>query len=475
MAYGGSTSSLPHWAASLALVAAAISGCATGPTASQRISATGIPLQWQSSSSPAGRDEDSLARWWHQFNDATLDELIAEALQGSPDIRTAISTVREARALYGSERANLFPSVVATVYGQGSKGQDRQTELVTRTESYGASLDAGWEVDLFGRERYAVSATYAQYLQSEENYRNVQATLAAEVAAAYVAFRSYEAQITVLEQSIETRSETLQLAEWREKAGLASALDTQQSVSALEQARASLPSLRQSLDQLRNTLALLCGKRPGELDSQLSAQRDVPRAADDLAVGIPADTIRQRPDIRAAERALEAAVARTHSAQRARFPSLSLSGSIGIEALRAGDLRSPNQTVSTVLANLTAPIFNAGQIRAQIDIQREQEEQAFLGYEATVLNALSEVENALIAQRRNEERIAALDRAIHAAREAATLAGQQYQAGQVDMLTVLDAQRTLLSVEQQRATTLADLANAHIQLYKAAGGGWARS
>ncbi len=463
---------LSQGAVLLALATIGLTGCALTPATDRHLSTIAVPTQWQSSYRTATRDEASLVQWWRQFNDATLNQLIAESRRVSPDIRITISRVAESRARYGSEQAELFPSVNGTISGQGSKARNRQTSQTTRAEVYGSSIDASWEIDLFGRIRQTVAAARADLAESEENLGNAQATLAAEVASAYVAFRSYETQISVLERSIKTRSQTLQLTEWREKAGLASALDTQQSVSTLEQARSALPALYEALEQSRNKLALLCGKVPGELDLLLTTKGSVPRAAVSIAIGIPADTLRQRPDIRAAERSLEAAVARTRAAELRQFPSLSLSGSVGIEALSAGSLFSPQQSAVSLLVNLTAPIFNAGRIRSQIKIQSEQEEQAFIAYESAVLMALSEVENALISGQRNQERITVLDRAVAAARTAATLAEQQYQAGRVDLLVVLEAQRTLFSVEQQQVTTLADLAEAHIQLYKAVGGGW---
>jgi outer membrane protein, multidrug efflux system len=264
----------------------------------------------------------------------------------------------------------------------------------------------------------------------------------------------------------------LQLTQWREQAGTGDALDSQQAISSLEQARASVPSLQQTVIQTRNQLALLSGRTPGALDTLLAPAGPLPATPAQIASGIPAETLRQRPDVRASEYGVMAAAARTSSARRERLPSLTLSGSIGVEALKAGKLFDPQTVVSSVLGSLTAPIFDAGRIRNSITIQSEQEKQSLIAYESTVLTALSEVENALVSVSRNAERLATLQRAAAAARSAESLASLQYQAGQVDLLTVLDAQRTLLSVEQQVVSTNADELAAHIQLYKALGGGW---
>lgn len=459
-------------AIAVGLIALLASSCASSGNGSTHRAPVSPPDAWKNGDSAQPSQVADLATWWQRFNDPVLDDLIAEALRASPDIRTALTRIDEARARYGIERAAQIPSVNAGVSAQGSRTRNRPTDAVVKTESYRAGLDASWEIDLFGRQRQTTAAARADLAQTEENFFALQASLAAEVAQIYVTFRSTATQLDIVRRALATRTETWQLSAWREEAGLASALDTQQSLSALEQARASIPQLEETLEQTRNQLAILLGKTPGALDDLLSAQRTVPFASGEIAVGIPADTLRQRPDVRAAEQALLAATARTRAAQRQRFPSLSLSGSIGVDALKAGKLFSPQNSVASAAANLAAPIFDAGRIRQNIRLQTAAEERAFIAYESTVLTALADVENALVATSRTQERIAAIDRAAEAAQLAATLAQQQYEAGQVDLLTVLDSQRTLLSLEQQQVSARADLSFAHIQLFKSLGGGW---
>lgn len=460
-------------AVAAALVLGSLGGCANSPASLRGTSTVTIPSAWQQEKPTAVPVPSDLARWWAQFNDPVLNEVVASALRTSVDVRTALSRISESRARYRLDRADYFPMLSASASGQSNRAENRQTDIVSTDRRFSAGLDASWEIDLFGRQRALVRAAAADLAQTEANYHAAQVSLIAEVATAYVSLRSATAQIAVVERSLATRQETVQLTRWREQAGLVSALDTQQSVSLLEQARASLPPLYQAAEQTRNQLALLSGLLPGALDTLLAAERPVPIAMENIAIGIPADTLRQRPDIRAAEAALEAATARTLASQRRRFPSLSLSGTLGVEASRFGDLTSPTTAVANAVGSLTAPIFDAGRIRQSIRIQTALEEQAFIGYEASVLTALSEVENALIAERRTQERLGVLVHAITAAESAATLAQQQYEAGSVDLITVLDAQRTLLSLQQQQVTTKADRAAASIQLYKALGGGWA--
>ena len=452
----------------------ALTSCANTGSREKIENAVGVPAAWQQgTASSETLDTAALTRWWERFNDPVLNELIAGALRSSPDIRTALSKISEYRARRGVEKAALFPALDAAASGGRTRTNNNETNIITKSESYSASLDASWQVDLFGRQKQTLNAASADLAQTEENYYGAQVSLAAEVATAYVNLRSAEAQLAVVEHSLGTRVETVQLTQWREQAGTGNALDTQQSLSTLEQARATIPTLQLTIAQAINQLALLSGRTPGALDTLLAAPCPVPAIPAALAIGIPAETLRQRPDVRAAERGVEAAFARTKAAKRQRLPALNLSGSVGVEALKAGKLFSPESTVTSVLGSLSAPIFDAGRIRANITIQSEQGKQALNVYETKVLTALSEVENALVAVKRNAERQDILSRATTAAREAATLAGLQYQAGQIDLLVSLVAQRTLLDLEQQEVTTATDRTSAYIQLYKALGGGWA--
>lgn len=458
----------PYWFALASLPCAALLGETPPPAASQ----VAVPAQWHAGTATGQLDTAALASWWKRFDDPVLDQLIAQALRQSPDIRTALSRIASARASKNIERSGFFPSINANASGSGSRTEVRATDVTTTTETYGASLDASWEIDLFGKQRLAFSAAQADLAQATENLHASQVSLAAEVATAYVTLRSTEAQLAALETSVAAQAETAQIAQWRQQAGIVSALDASQAISALEQSRASLPSLRQTLSQTRNQLATLCGLPPGELDPILSTPRALPAVPARLSTGIPAETLRQRPDIRAAERGFEAAVARTKSAKRDRLPTLSLTGSLGVESLKAGDIFSPDRNLSRLVGNLTAPIFAAGRIQATIQLKTETERQALISYESAVLTALAEVENAQTAVARTAERLDSLSLAAAAAKEAATLATQKYQAGQADILVALDAQRTSLSLDQQQVAAAAAQLTAHIQLYKSLGGGW---
>lgn len=456
-------------AAAGVFVVAAFSGCETTGTGK---ALPALPEQWKNAAGfPVAAPQRDLERWWTRFGDPVMTRVITGALRGSPDIASAASRVREARAQRKAQAASLFPTVDASANRRDSAthtdglGSDS-------THSYAAGLDASWDADLFGGNRQAVAAAGAAAVAAEENYYSAQASLAAETALAYVDLRAAESRLRVLRESLGTREETTQLARWRNQAGETDALDLHQAETSLQQARAALPSLEQSVAQARNRLTLLSGMTPGALDAVLSGKREIPVPATGLAVGIPADTIRQRPDVRAAGWQWVAAVARTRSAETDRLPSLRLSGSLGVNTVSASKIFDPQTATASLISSLTAPVFNAGRIKAQIAVSSEQQEQALLGYQTAVLTALSDVEDELIACRRSAERLTMLEKAIISARSADSLARLQYKTGDADMITVLDAQRTSLAIEDSLIGIRAERAAAYVRLYKALGGGW---
>ncbi len=432
-----------------------------------------LPADWKNAAGfPVASPSRDLSRWWNRFGDPTLSRVISDALQTSPDMAAAVARVKESRARRDVTRASLFPSL-----GGSASSSYRSTRAdnvgSVDVDSYSAGLDASWEVDLFGKNRSAVAAASAGLGATEENYHSVQAALASEIAIAYISLRTTEARMEIVRRTIRTREETTQLALWRTQAGEADSLESSQAVSSLEQARAAIPSLEQTASQTRNLLSLLAGRTPGSLDGMLSAaNKGVPEPPRSLAVGIPADTVRQRPDVRIAGYQLLAAAANVRTADAGRYPSLNLSGSLGLNSLSTGKLFNPQTSTLGLAAGITSPIFDAGRIRANIAAESAAEEQAFQTYRATVLTSLSETEDALTACRRTAERMEILGKATVAAREADLLARQRYQAGEIDFLTVLETQRTLLGLEDSLLSIRSDRTNSYIELYKALGGGW---
>lgn len=458
------------------LATLALSACMTvGPD--YHAPQVAVPAAWMMAGDGRGSDPAVLAAWWRQFNDPVLDGLVADALAANLDLATARAQLREARARRLLAGAQLGPSVNAS----GSAARSRSSAESgsgsgNALNLYSAGFDASWEPDVFGGLRRGAEAAEADLGAAVESLRDVQVSLLAEVVLNYVELRTAGRRLAVTEDSAAAREETHALARWRLQAGLVSELDTAQALTELESARAALPALRTAIVEARNRLAVLCGRAPGELAARLSGAETkgaaIPLAAEAIFAGIPADVLRQRPDVRAGERRLAAQTARLGEAQAARYPSFSLSGSVGVEALRLGALGNSGAVARSLLAGVTAPIFDSGRIAANVEIQDALLEQARVAYQGVVLTALEDVENALVAVANGTERRAQLARATEAARLTLQIAQHRYATGLTDFLTVLDSQRTLLGLEDELASSTGDLASAQIQLYKALGGGW---
>ena len=432
-----------------------------------------LPTAWKNAAAfPTASAQRDLSRWWQHFEDPTLNRVITDGLSNSPDITSAASRIREARARRDEVNSSLFPSISGSATSNSSWLKTRGLSEVSGT-SYSADLIASWEVDWFGKNRSSVEAASAQIGAASENFHSVQASLAAEIATAYTSIRANETRMAVLRDIVKSREQTAKLATWRQQAGETDSLESSQAQSSLEQARAGIPALEQAIGQGKNLLSLLCGREPGALDSVLkSGKPTIPNPSRSLAIGIPADTIRQRPDVRLAGWQLVAAVASKHAAEADRLPSLNLTGNLGINALNAGKIFNPQTTGAGIIAGITGPIFDAGRIRSNIEALGESHEQAVQTYRSAVLTGLSEVEDALIACRRSAERRETLEKATRLARESDQLARQRYEAGEIDFLAVLDSQRTLLGLEDSLISSQTDRTTAYIRLYQALGGGW---
>ena len=434
-----------------------------------------IPAQWQqleTQDSAESYTADSISQWWTLFNDPVLEKLIEEGLNNSPDILTAVSRVIEARAQKSITRSSLLPSLTAGVGAGKNHTRNRDTDTSNSEESFTTSLDASWEIDLFGKLRQELDSSKATLAATEEDFRSAQASLSAEIATAYVSLRAYELEYEITKRDLDIQEETLDLTKFKAQSGDVSDFDVQSSVASLEETKASLPTLEYNLTTSRNQIATLLGKKPGELDSLLGSSTEIPSAPASIAAGIPAEILAQRPDVRAAKYSVFAAVASMKANERERFPSLKLSGSIGTAAYDSGDFFDPSQIVSSALASLTAPIFDSGKIRKQIKISREGAKQAIYAYDSVLLTALSDVENALSYNKHSKSRLASLKKAVTASTEAHKLAKIQYEAGSIDIVTLLSAESSLLSSKLQLASTQQDMTTAQIQLFKALGGGW---
>lgn len=420
-------------------------------------------------------DKTMLSQWWTTLNDPKLKDLIDRAVAGSLDLRDAAARILEARAQRGIREAERFPTMDAT--GSVSRqrfrfGTSEENVLATTNTIYEGGFDATWELDLFGRLQRQVEAAEAELEASEEEYRDVLVTLLAEVALNYVEVRSFQTRLAVAKANRNAQAKTFELVQANFEGGEVSRLDVEQAKSNLETTRSQIPTLESELAQARHRLAVLLGQHPGALNEELDSPETVPLAPPELAIGVPADLLRRRPDVRKAERELAAQTAKIGVATADLYPKLSLIGSVGLESFSASDFGAPLTRVFNIGPTVQWRIFDAGRIRQNIEVQNARQEQALIAYEAAVLTALQDVEDALVAYGKELVRRQSLIEAEQATRRVVEVAQDQYQGGETDFLTLLDAQRSLLSMQDQLAVSNAQVTTNIISLYKALGGGW---
>jgi multidrug efflux system outer membrane protein len=444
-----------------------LASCAVGPKyQAPSPEALNVPPAWHSAL-PANAKGGDLSAWWQQLEDPLLAGLIEDAIASSPTMDAARARLREARAQRNITAAGLLPTVSGNASANNSKTGDEESR-----SSYQAGFDASWEPDVFGGTRRSLQASTAELESTIATLHDTQVSLAAEVALDYIQTRSLQTRIQIAKENLTLQEETREIAGWRYQAGLVSGLDYDQARAAEAQTRAQIPALESSLAASRNRIAVLLGLAPGSLDDRLAPAAPIPAVPESVIVGIPADVLRQRPDVRAAERTLAAQTARLGAAVASRYPNFSLGGSLGIEGVTLGALTGGAPLIRSLAASLLETIFAGGRIRQQIKVQTAVMEQSLASYESTVLTALEDVENALVSLARNRERYAHLKTANEAARSAATFARQRYQAGLVDYTSVLQTQQTQLTVSDNLQSCEADITTALVQLYKALGGGW---
>ncbi|MCE5272946.1 efflux transporter outer membrane subunit [bacterium] len=456
------------------LAAVLLTGCAAVGPKYVRPTDT-VSAQWHSgpdSSLAFGEaDPQALAQWWNALGDPELSGLVERAVKGNRDLRQAEARVREARARRGASQASLLPTLDAS--GSASRSQSsKKTGGGATRNMFQAGFDAGWELDLFGGTRRSVEASTADLQASQEDLHDVLVSLVAEVALNYTELRTYQTRLSVAEQNLAAQSETYQLARWRAQAGLSDELAVEQARYNLESTRSQIPTLQTGLEGALNRLAVLLGEQPGALHSELEQRGTIPVTPLSVAVGIPADMLRRRPDIRHAERQLAAQTARVGVAKADLYPKLSLSGSIGLEALSLDNLFTSGSRAASGSSLISWPIFRGGSIRKNIQVQSALQEQYLAAYESSVLGAVEEVENALTAYAKEQKRRQSLSAAAAAAGKAADLARQEYEAGLTDFSSILEAQRSLLSFQDQLAQSDGAVTSDLISLYKALGGGW---
>lgn len=443
----------------------ALAGCASTAPESDPNAGLPIPEAWTASVPSAS--PTALAQWWQRFNDPLLTSLVTKALQANTSVRSAQAALQQSRALQDVGSARLLPGVSAS-----ASAQQGQTDSNEPSRSVRVGLDASWEPDIFGGQHSSLNASRADALASEASLGDVQVSVAAEVALNYMQLRGQQAQLAIAISNLASQRETLQLTDWRQQAGLITALEVEQARTSTEQTSAQIPLLQASIALTQHALALLTGQAPDALKAQLDTAQPIPLAPEDLALDIPAQTLRQRPDVRAAEHRISAALARVSVAEAARYPNFSIGGSVGLNALTLAGLSNGASVVSSLLASVSVPLFDGGAARAQVRAQESALEQARVTYQAVVLTALKDAEDALVALRGDRARLVRLEAAAQASANAALMAQQRYASGLIDFQVVLQTQRTVMGAQDAVASARANISADHVRLYKALGGGW---
>ncbi len=450
----------------LALIAVPLSGCATGSSDAPRSpAALGVPAEY---SVATRRDaQEDMRQWWTAFNDPLLSKLVAQAATDNLDVGQAVVRLRQAREALVQSRASLLPGV-------GASGGASRSEGIAGgsggSSSFSAGVDASYQVDLFGGIRSGVAVSRAQLEASGYDYASVLISTQGEIARNYILARAAQAQLAFARESLAIQDDNLEIAGFRVQAGLVSSLDQEQARASRAQTAASVPSIEASYNGAVSRLGVLTGQAPGALKAEMEAVRPIPDGPAAVATGIPADTLRQRPDVRSAERALAAAVAQIGVAQAELYPQLSLSGSIGTASGSLGGLL--DIITGQVFANIAQTIFDAGRGRSQVRSAQAAADGAFLAYKQRVLSALEEVENAVVALQTAQAREREFTVALDAATNSAILSRSSYRAGLADFTTLSQAEASLISARNGLVGARADKAAALIQLYLALGGGW---
>jgi multidrug efflux system outer membrane protein len=462
-------------AASLALLCG---GCALGPD--YKRPSVPVPPTWRELPVP---EAESLANapWWVVFEDPQLQELIRLALVENKDLKIALERIEEARARYGFVKADLWPKVDLSAVGGGLRFNagslvhtpDADTGALaeaTETEVYSTTADLSWEIDFLGRIRRASEAQKALFLGTVEARRAAVLSLVADVATAYLELRDFDRRLEIARRTIESRKESAQLAQDRFEGGLTPEVDFRQAVAELRRVEVVVFDMERLIALKENELSVLLGRNPGIVPRGRTIDEQKLPAA--VPAGLPSELLDRRPDIRVAEQDLAAATANIGEAKALMFPRIALTGSYGFTSTEFDTLFDGPSKSWNIIGNLLQPIFNAGKNKRRVEITESRQRQILYDYEATILQAFRETEDALVAYRKTrEQRLAQADR-VGAERKVVELAELRYRGGVAAYLEVLDAQRSLFEAELDEAETISSNLIWLVRLYKALGGGW---
>ncbi|MFA6163643.1 MAG: efflux transporter outer membrane subunit [Methylobacter sp.] len=445
-----------------------------------------VPQQWSETTVGTPSRAEQPDKWWKTFNDPVLDRLISDAIVSNLDLKLALERVKDARALRTATIATGLPSVdaksnISRRFNNFSSSASQAGDTGSAIGGFGIGnqfinifqmgFDAQWELDFFGGIRRAVEAADATVDSEVENSRDVLITLLGEVARNYIELRANQQLVAITRENLYSQQETHELTQIRQQAGLASMLEVTQSQALAATTEAQLPNYETAVKQSIHALSVLLGKEPGALTIRLEQQGAIPAVSADIITNLPSELLQRRPDIRRAERQLAVANASVGVATAELYPKVNLAAFIGLQNTTITDFTPIGKSWSAA-SSITMPIFNWGKLNANIKSKKAQFEQAFLTYQSTVLSAFKEVEDALIAYSKEQERHKALSQAVSANQLAVQLANERYQKGLTAFLDVLVSQKALYLAQSDLVTSESALSSNMVALYKSLGGGW---
>lgn len=458
------------WGISLFMFLSTVS--AVGQTANRYLKAP-LPDEWEESGQVFQQTLPVDDYWWKSFRDTKLDSLIALAVDRNFSVAMAINRISAARANLWMERSNFFPSIGLNAGWTREETSGNISAAPQSTEHYyGASLSMSWEVDVFGSIRKRVKAQKENFAASKEEYTGVMISMAAEVASAYINLREFQQQLEVVKKNVASQEKVLKITEVRYNTGLVAKLDVAQAKSVLYSTRASIPQLEAGINQYITTLAVLLGMYPQEIRPGLETVGTLPDYMEPIGVGMPVDLLLRRPDVRSAERNVNAQAALLGASKADWLPKVFLKGSFGYAARDLKDLVKSKSMTYEIAPALSWTIFSGGQLVNATRLAKVQLDETINQFNQTVLTAVQETDNAMNAYRNSIKQIVALREVRNQGVETLKLSLELYKQGLSPFQNVLDAQRSLLSYENQLVQAEGSSLLQLITLYKALGGGW---
>lgn len=450
----------------LAILACA--GCASTTQNEVGTLAADTPTAWQEGTvSGVASPLSDVGAWWLRFADPTLAGLVESALNGNIDVQKAGATLERAVALRDVAAAGLSATV-----GYSASAQRNFTGDATAANNLQVGINAGWNPDVFGAQRRELDANNANLQAVLAQWGSVQDGVASGVALNYVVLRSGQARLTIAQKNLVSQRDTLQIAQWRNQAGLIGAVEVEQALAAAQQTNAQLPLLEQSIARTLHALAVQTGQPPAALYAWLSTPAPLPVASVNLQLLTPAATLLVRPDVMAAQYQVAGAIADVDQARARRYPALNLSANLGAGAASVAALSSSSALLAGVAMSLAGPLFDGGALQAQVRVARAALALARANYRGMQLTALQDVEDALVSLRTDRARVEQLEGVVAASERAAVMARQRFASGLVDFQIVLETQRSQLAAQDAKAQADASVSSDQIRLYSALGGGW---